>query len=362
MASQNAIAPPVGTGDPRKVDELLSRVVSDLSASLAGVLVSIGHRLGLYKAMANAGPITARELAANTGCAERYVREWLNAQAAGGYVNCHPDIDTYELSVEQAMVLADEASTVFMPAVWQIPAGMWFDEEKSLEAFRTGTGVAWSEHDDRVHRGVAAFYRNAYRASLISEWLPALSGGIRRLEQGITVADVGCGFGHSTVLMAETFPNSRFHGFDGHPASIGEARDNARAAGVDDHVAFEIEQASGYPGNYDLICFFDCLHDLGDPVAAVRHAAQALKPGGSVMLVEPFAADRMDNNLSQISRFYYAASTMLCCAHAISEGGQLILGAQAGQEKLREVFRAAGFTGFQRVAQTPFNIVLEVRL
>jgi SAM-dependent methyltransferase len=349
--------------DPQRLDEFLSRVVNDLSASLAGVLVSIGHRLGLYKAMAGAGPISTGWLAASTGCAERYVREWLNAQAAGGYVTYDQDSDTYELPAEQAMVLADEDSTVFMPDVWQIPAAMWSDEDKLVDAIRAGTGVAWSEHDRRVHHGVAAFYRNAYRASLVSEWLPALDGVVRRLDEGITVADVGCGFGHSTVLMAEAFPNSRFHGFDAHPASVLAARGNARAAGVDGRVVFETEQAGGYPGNdYDLICFFDCLHDLGDPAAAARHAGQALKPGGTVMLVEPFAADRMENNISPIARFYYAASTMLCCAHAISEGGQLVLGAQAGQAKLGEVFRAAGFSSFRRAAQTPFNLVLEARL
>lgn len=349
--------------DPQKLDEFLSRVVNDLSASAAGVLVSVGHRLGLYKAMATAGPVSSGWLAESTGCAERYVREWLNMQAAGGYVSYDLDNDTYELPAEQAMVLADEQSTVFMPDVWQIPAAMWFDEDKAVHAFRTGTGVAWSEHDSRVHRGVAAFYRNAYRASLVSEWLPALDGVVQRLEEGITVADVGCGFGHSTILMAEKFPKSRFHGFDGHPGSVREACGNARDAGVADHVVFEIEQASGYPGNnYDLICFFDCLHDLGDPVAAARHAAQALAPGGTVMLVEPFAADHLENTISPIARFYYAASTMLCCAHAISEGGHLVLGAQAGQTKLGEVFREAGFTSFRRAAQTPFNLVLEARL
>jgi SAM-dependent methyltransferase len=363
MADQTATIPAGAAVDPHKLDEFLSRVVNDLSAGLAGVLVSVGHRLGLYKAMAGTGPVSSDRLAALTGCAERYVREWLNVQAAGGYVSYDVDGDTYELPAEQAMVLADEDSTVFMPDVWQIPAAMWFDEDKAVHAFRTGTGVAWSEHDSRVHRGVAAFYRNAYRASLISEWLPALDGVVQRLEEGITVADVGCGFGHSTVLMAETFPKSRFHGFDGHPGSVSAARDNARAAGVDDHVVFEIDQAAGYPGNdYDLICFFDCLHDLGDPAAAARHAAQALAPGGTVMLVEPFAADRVSDNLSPIARFYYAASTMLCCAHAISEGGRLVLGAQAGQTRLGEVFRAAGFTSFRCAAQTPFNLVLEARL
>jgi SAM-dependent methyltransferase len=363
MGVPTTTIPANATFDQQRLDEFLSCVVNDLSASVAGVLVSIGHRLGLYKAMAGAGPVGSDWLAVSTSCAERYVREWLRAQAAGGYVVYHPDSDTYELPVEQAMVLADEESTVFMPEVWQIPAAMWFDEDKAVDAFRAGTGVAWSEHDSRVHSGVAAFYRNAYRASLVSEWLPALDGVVQRLTEGISVADVGCGFGHSTVLLAEAFPNSRFHGFDAHQDSVRAARGNARAAGLDGNVVFETGQASGYPGNsYDLICFFDCLHDLGDPVAAARHAAQALAPGGTVVLVEPFAADRLKDNISPISRFYYAASTMLCCAHAISEGGELTLGAQAGQAKLGDVFHAAGFTSFRRAAWTPFNLVLEARL
>jgi SAM-dependent methyltransferase len=361
MAGQTVTIPGSAV-DARKLDEFLSRVVNDLSASVAGVMVSIGRRLGLYQAMAGVGPVSASGLAASTGCAERYVREWLNAQAAGGYVVYHPDADTYELPAEQALVLADEESTAFMPDVWQIPAAMWFDEDKAIEAFLGGTGVAWGAHDSRVHQGVAAFYRNAYRANLVSAWLPALDGLVHRLEAGITVADVGCGFGHSTIQMAEAFPNSRFHGFDAHPASIDQARDTARATGVDHHVVFETGQATGYPGNdYDLICFFDCLHDLGDPLAAARHAAQALAPGGTVMLVEPFANDYLENNLTPISRFYYAVSTMLCCAHAISEGGQLSLGAQAGQARLGEVLHAAGFTDVHRAAQTPFNLVLEAR-
>jgi hypothetical protein len=231
MTSQIPTSTVSATGDPRKLDEFMSRVVHDLSASLAGVLVSIGHHLVLYKAMAAGGPASSSELAAATGCAERYVREWLNAQAAGGYVAYHPVSDTYELPAEQAMVLADEESTVFMPDVWQLAAALWFDEDKAINAFRTGTGVAWSEHDGRVHRGVAAFYRNAYRANLIPTWLPALDGMVQRLEEGITDADVGCGFGHSTVLMATAFPKSRFHGFDGHAESVREARDNAKVAG-----------------------------------------------------------------------------------------------------------------------------------
>jgi SAM-dependent methyltransferase len=348
--------------DRTKLDTFLERAFADLSAGYAGVMVSLGDRLGLYKAMSGAGPISARELAARAGCAERYVREWLNAQAAGGYVDYHAVSDTYELSPEQATVLADVDSPLFIPNAWQIPASMWFDEEKAVEAFRTGKGVAWGEHDGRVHCGVASLYRNAYRQSLVSEWLPALDGVVERLEAGITVADVGCGHGHSTVLMAQAFPRSRFHGFDPHGASIDEARHNAAGAGVDGRVTFSVARAVDYPaGSYGLICFFDSLHDLGDPVGAVRHAATALGPDGTVLLVEPFAHDRVEDNLSPIARMYYAASTTLCCAHAISEGGRLVLGAQAGERRLADVFRKAGFTRFRRAAETPFNLIFEAR-
>ena len=348
--------------DQTKLDAFLERAFGDLSAGYGGVMVSLGNKLGLYKAMAGAGPISARELAARTGCAERYIREWLNAQAAGRYVDYHAVSDTYELSPEQAMVLADEDSPVFIPTAWQIPASMWFDEDKAVEAFRSGKGVAWGEHDGRVHCGVAALYRNAYRRSLVSEWLPALDGVVERLEAGIAVADIGCGHGHSTVLMAQAYPLSRFHGFDAHPASIDEARRNAVDAGVDARVTFSVAQAVDYPAkSYGLICFFDSLHDLGDPVAAVRHAATALAPDGTVLLVEPFAHDRVEENLSPVARMYYAGSTMLCCAHAISEGGRLVLGAQAGEARLAEVFRKAGFTKLRRAAETPFNLILEAR-
>lgn len=348
--------------DQAKLESFVTRAVGDLSSAYGGVMVSLGSKLGLYQAMAGAGPIGAAELATRTGCAERYVREWLNAQAAGDYVGYHADSDTYELSPEQALVLADEESPLFIPHAWQVPASMWFDEERTLEAFRTGKGVAWGDHDGRLQCGVAAFYRNGYRASLVPEWLPALEGVVERLEAGIAVADVGCGHGHSTVLMARAFPRSRFHGFDGHAASIDAARHNAAAAGVTERTSFEVARAVDYPDEqYGLICFFDCLHDMGDPVAAARYAARVLAPGGTVMLVEPFAQDRVEHNLSPVSRMYYAASTTICCAHAISEGGELVLGAQAGEARLAEVFREAGFRHFRRAAETPFNLVLEAR-
>lgn len=348
--------------DQTKLESFLERAVGDLSAGYGGVMVSLGSKLGLYKALAGAGPVSAQELAARAGCAERYVREWLNAQAAGGYVDYHAVSDTYELTPEQALVLADEDSPVYIPHAWQVPASMWFDEDKAIDAFRTGKGIAWGDHDGRLYCGVAAFYKNAYRGSLVSEWLPALDGVVDKLEAGIAVADVGCGHGHSSILMAEAFPNSRFHGFDAHAASIDDARRNAEAAGVAGRACFDVAHAAGYPERgYDLICFFDCLHDMGDPLAAARHACDALAPDGTVMLVEPFANDRVEDNRSAVARLYYAASTTLCCAHAISEGGRLVLGAQAGEARLAAVFRKAGFTRFRRAAATPFNLILEAR-
>lgn len=348
--------------DQAKLDAFVARAIGDLSAGYTGVMVSLGSKLGLYKALAGAGPLSARELAQRAGCAERYVREWLNAQAAGGYLGYHAVSDTYELSPEQAMVLADEDSPVHVPHAWNVPASMWADEPKALEAFRTGRGVAWGEHDARMACGVAAFYRNGYKASLVPQWLPALDNVVPRLEEGITVADVGCGHGHSTLLMAQAFPRSRFFGFDTHAESVAAARRHAEAAGLAGRVSFELARATDYADRqYGLICFFDTLHDLGDPVAAARHAAQVLGPGGTVMLVEPFANDRVEDNLSPVGQLYYAASSMICCAHAIAEGGRLVLGAQAGPRRLADVFRQAGFTHFRRAAETPFNLVAEVR-
>ncbi|MDQ2643846.1 MAG: methyltransferase domain-containing protein [Myxococcota bacterium] len=347
--------------DQDRLHSFIQRAVIDLSAGYGGVMVSIGGKLGLYKALAGAGPLSARELSTRTRCAERYVREWLNSQATSGYLTYHAVSDTYELAPEHALVLADENSPLYVPHAWHTPASMWLDEDKTLEAFKTGKGVAWGDHSGRLFCGVAAFYRNAYRAALVPEWLPALDGVVEGLNDGIEVADVGCGHGHSSVLIAEAFPKSRVRGFDVHAASIDTARGVAAEAGLGERVRFDVAGAANYPGQYGLICFFDCLHDLGDPIAAASHALERLAPGGSVMLVEPFAADRVEDNLSPVASMYYAASTAICCAHAISEGGALVLGAQAGEARLGEVFRKAGFTSFQRVAQTPFNLVFQAR-
>ncbi|MCG3190548.1 MAG: Trans-aconitate 2-methyltransferase [Burkholderiaceae bacterium] len=312
--------------------------------------------------MAYAGPLSAAAVAERAGCTERYVREWLNSQAASEYLVYHAAGDTYELTPEQAMVLADEDSPAYIPNAWSLPPALWADEPMAIDAFRTGRGVAWGDHDARLSCGVAAFFRNGYRANLVSQWLPALDGVVEQLRDGIAVADVGCGHGHSTLLMAQAFPNSRFHGFDTHAESIAAARRHAVAAGVGPRASFQPARAVDYPDRqYGLICFFDTLHDLGDPVAAAQHAARTLAPGGTVLLVEPFANDRIEDNLSLVGRLYYAGSTLMCCAHAISEGGKMVLGAQAGPKRLEEVFRRAGFTHFRRATETAFNIVYEVR-
>lgn len=348
--------------DENALSTFVEKAVGDLSAGYGGVMVSLGDKLGLYKAMAGAGPLSPEELAGRTGCAARYVREWLNSQAAGGYALYHPASGTYELTPEQAMVLADDTSPVFIPHAWNVPASMWFDEAQAIETFRTGEGVGWGEHEERLYCGVAAFYRNAYQGSLVAEWLPALDGVTGKLESGARVADVGCGHGHSTVIMAKAFPSSRFWGFDYHGESIEQAREVARREGVADRVSFAVAKADDFAErDFDLICFFDCLHDLGHPVKAAAHAKQALKPDGTVMLVEPYAADRVEDNINPVGRLYYAASTTLCCAHAISEQGTHVLGAQAGTGRLAEVFGQAGFGSFQPAMETPFNLILEAR-
>ena len=345
----------------QKLNEVVEKAISDLAAGYGGVMVALGDKLGLYRAMAGQGPLSSTEVAKLAGCAERYVREWLNSQAAAGYVVYHPSSETYELTPEQAMVLANEDSPLFLPPAWEVPASMWFDEEKTIEAFRTGRGIGWDEHNPRLYRGVAAFYRNAYQGQLVSDWLPALENGTEKLNAGAKIADVGCGHGHSTIIMAEAFPGSRFWGFDIHPDSIEAARANAKKRGVGDRVTFEVADAKNYPAQgFDLICFFDCLHDMGDPVGAARHAREALSPNGSIMLVEPYANDRVEYNLNSIGRLYYSASTTLCCAHSLSEEG-MALGAQAGEKKLTKVLKEAGFWTIRAAKKTPFNLIVEAQ-
>ena len=351
------------TINQQTLDTLVGRLLGELSAGYGGVMVSIGDKLGLYKAMAGSGPLSSHEIARRSGCSERYVREWLNSQVAGGYIAYHPASSTYELTPEQSAVLADDTSPVFLPHAWQVVASMWADEPKTLNAFRTGKGVSWGEHSERLFCGVAAFYRNSYSASLVQDWLPTLSGITAKLEKGARVADVGCGHGHSTVLMARAYPQSRFWGFDVHEGSIEIARRVAREAGVENRVSFEVAKADEYARHdYDLVCCFLRLHNMGRPIVAVCYARPAMPEDGTLMLIEPFASDRVEDNINPVGRLYYAASTTLCCAHAISENGTHVLGAQAGPGRLEAVLRSAGFGTVRQAAQTPFNLIIEARL
>ena len=346
----------------RSTEAFLEQAITDLAASHGGVMVGIGHRLGLYRALAGQGALSSLELAARTGCRERYVREWLNSQVAGGYLVYHDESETYELPAEHVPVLVDEDSPIFLPPAFDISASMWLDQEKTIEAFRTGDGVEWGDHHDHLYGGVATFFRNAYRASLVPEWLPALDGVVEKLERGGLVADVGCGHGHSTVLLASEFERSRFVGFDTHAESIEDARANAEEAGVTDRVEFKLADAGSNLGSgYDLVCFFDALHDLGDPVGAARRAYESLADDGTLMVVEPFAGDSVSENIGPVARLFYAGSTSLCVPHSLSEDVGLALGAQAGPARLSDVLREAGFTSIRTAFGSPFNIVLEAR-
>ena len=343
-------------------EAFVGQAMADLAACYGGVMVSIGHKLGLYRALAGQGPLSSFELASRTGCDERYVREWLNSQVAGGYLAYHDESETYELPPAHAPVLADEDSLVFLPDAFEIPASMWFDQERTLDAFRTGAGIPWGDHDGRLYCGVSTFYRNAYRASLVPEWLPALDGVVEKLDRGARVADVGCGHGHSSVLMASAFERSNFVGFDTHAESIATARAEAEAAGVAGRVDFQIADAKSYAGEaYDLICFFDTLHDLGDPVGALRHALEALADDGTLLIVEPYAGDAVSDNVGVVGRLYYTGSALLCCPHSMSEEVGMALGAQAGPARLAAILREAGFRSIRTAHETPFNIVLEAR-
>jgi SAM-dependent methyltransferase len=348
--------------DEERMGAFVGQVLGELGSTLNAALVVTGDRLGLYKAMAGAGPLTPAELAERTGTSERYVREWLNAQAAGGYVTYDGDAQRYELPPEQAVALADETSPYFLPGAFEFMAAIVRDEPSIREAFRSGAGVGWHEHSDGVFEGCERFFRPGYAASLVPSWIPALDGVEAKLRAGGTVADVGCGHGASTLLMAEAYPASTFVGFDYHGASIERARERAQAAGVLERVRFETAPAQSYPGaGYDLVTTFDCLHDMGDPVGAARHVLGSLDGDGTWLIVEPFAGDRVEDNLNPVGRIYYAASTLLCTPASLSQEVGLALGAQAGEARIRDVVTAGGFPRFRRAAETPFNLVFEAR-
>ena len=348
--------------DEAKLEAFMGKAVTDMGAIISAPLFVIGEKLGLYKAMAGAGPLTSEEVAERSGAAERYVREWLRNQAAGGYIDYDAESDRYILSDEHALALADEDSPFYILGVYDSVASLYADEDKLLEAFRSGKGMGWHEHDHRLFRGTERFFRPGYRAHLVSEWIPALDGVQEKLEKGAQVADIGCGHGASTIIMADAFPNSEFFGFDYHDASIERAREAAAEAGVGDRITFEVGAAKDYPGDgYDFVAVFDCLHDMGDPVGASRHIYETLDSDGSWMIVEPFANDRVEDNLNPVGRVFYGASTVICTPASLSQEVGLALGAQAGEARLAEVIKEGGFTRVRRATETPFNLILEAK-
>ena len=348
--------------DEAKLEAFMGQAVTDMGAIISAPLFLIGDKLGLYKAMAGAGPLTSQEVADRAGVAERSVREWLRNQAAGGYVTYDADTDRYTLPDEHALALADEDSPFYILGAYELIASLFADEDRLSEVFRTGEGLGWHEHDHRLFRGVERFFRPGYRAHLVNEWIQALDGVKGKLELGAKVADIGCGHGASTIIMAEAFPNSQFVGFDYHEASIERAAEAAQEAGVGDRISFEVAAAKDYPGSgYDLVCVFDCLHDMGDPVGAAAHVRETLDSDGAWMIVEPFANDSVEENLNPVGRVFYGASTVICTPASLAQEVGLALGAQAGQARLTEVLNEGGFTRVRRATETPFNLILEAR-
>jgi SAM-dependent methyltransferase len=348
--------------DEQRLHEFVMKAFGDMSGALTAALVVLGDELGLYKAMVGSRPITSAELAKKTGTQERLVREWLQAQAASGYVSYDAESGRYMLPPEQAVALADEDSPFFVLGGFQGMSAAAKAEPKVAAAFRNGGGVGWHEHDPGLFRGVERFFRPGYNANLVSNWLPALDGVVAKLERGAKVADIGCGHGASTIIMAQAFPRSTFVGFDYHPQSIEAARARAAAAGVTDRVRFEVASATSFPGSdYDLVALFDCLHDMGDPVGTARHLRSTLHRDGTWLLVEPFAGDKVEENLNPVGRLFYSVSTLVCTPASLSQDVGYGLGAQAGELRLRDVATLAGFTRFRRATETPFNLVLEAR-
>lgn len=348
--------------DQDKLNALLGQAVNDMGASLHAALIVIGDKLGLYRAMADGTRFTPAELAERTGTAERYIREWLNANAAGNYIQYHADSDSYSLSPEQAFALALDNTPIHLPGFYHMLASSFKDEEKLTDIFRTGKGFGWHEHEKGLFEGCERFFRPTYLANLTSSWIPALDGVEAKLKAGAKVADIGCGHGASTILMAQAYPASHFFGFDYHSGSVEMAREKAQAAGVADRVTFEVAAAKSFPGtDYDLVAFFDSLHDMGDPAGASAHVRSSLSSDGTWMIVEPFANDDLTANLNPVGRIYYSASTLFCVPASLSQEVALGLGAQAGEARLRKVVTSGGFTRFRRAAETPFNMVFEAR-
>jgi ubiquinone/menaquinone biosynthesis C-methylase UbiE len=348
----------------QRIEQFAGQVVTDLAAAMAGVMTNLGHKLGLYRAMAESGPLSSYELANRTGTNERSVREWLNAQAAGGYVLFDAETRQYSLPPEHAFVLANPDSPAFLTPAFDLASTLWHDEDQILDAFRSGKGMGWHEHNCRLFSATEAFFRNGYKTHLIQTWIPALTGIQERLESGGSVADVGCGHGASAIMMAQAFPNSRFVGIDYHESSIAVARERAKEAGVADQIRFEVATPrvlAESKTRFDLVCFMDSLHDMGDPLEAVQASRQALTSDGALMLVEPFANDRPEENVGPVARMYYSASAGLCTQNALSQGGRYSLGAQAGAKQLLAIVKDAGFSSGRVAMQTPFNLILEAR-
>jgi SAM-dependent methyltransferase len=351
----------MATIDQEKLEAFLGQAVTDAGAALSVLLTHLGDRLGLYRAMTDGRPTTAEQLAAKTGTHERMVREWLSNQAAGGYVEYDPASQTFRLPAEQAFVLADESSPALAQGLFQMVAAVYQNVDKEEAALQTGKGLTWGDHHTDLFEATERTFRPGYSAHLVAEWIPALRGIAERLESGGTVADVGCGFGSSTVIMAQAYPQSSFVGLDYHEPSIERARVAAKNAGVGDRIRFEVADATQLSGSYDLIAFFDCWHDTADPLGAATAARAALAAGGSVMVVEPLAADRLEDNFNPLGRFAYGASSLICTPCSVSDGGPG-LGAQAGEARSRDLFVAAGFSSLERVTETPLNAVYEARV
>jgi 2-polyprenyl-3-methyl-5-hydroxy-6-metoxy-1,4-benzoquinol methylase len=348
--------------DMDKLHEFLGKALVDFGATFHAALVRIGDRLGLYKGLATGGPQTAAELARRTGTAERYVREWLSCQAAGGYVSYDAAAKKFYLTEEQAFAMADDTSPAFMPGAFQVALAATKAEEQLAERFKNGSGLGWHEHHHELFEGTERFFRPGYAANLLSAWIPALDGVQEKLKEGARVADVGCGLGASTILMAKAFPKSEFFGFDYHDKSIEKAKERAKNAGVSGNIHFDVAMAKNFPAKeFDFVTFFDCLHDMGDPAGASSHVRSTMKKDGTWMIVEPFAGDTLEDNLNPIGRAFYGASTLLCTPASLSQEVGLALGAQAGEKRLKEVVTAGGFTRFRRATQTPFNLIFEAR-
>ena len=350
------------TVNPDKLNAFMGRMLGDLGALANSVLVHLGDQLGLYKALSQSGPTTPAALARQTETTERLVREWLSAQAAQGYVSYDKASGEFSLSPEQTLVFADEDSPVFMAGFFDVARGLFDDTPKIIKAFKTDGKLAWDQHNGCLFCGTRRLFRPVYSQHLVNEWLPALDGVVDKLQRGAVVADVGCGHGASTILMAKAFPNSTFYGYDYHPDSIRAAQEAARDEGLADRISFEVGAAKSFPAKgFDLICFFDCLHDMGDPVGAARHVREALKADATWLIVEPFAHDKLEDNLNPFGALFYAASTVVCTPASLSQEVGLALGAQAGEARIKKVATEGGFGHFRRAAETRFNLVFEAK-